>query len=535
MLLHCLVLSQDLDGRPQRGKEEKSEEGRPGGRRRSASGSSSPRAAAGRGTGLDSPTKTKKRPGLLRQSSEGKLGEDGNTKSGSGPVKTSGDTDESIAWIDVHPGRVGTADSIVSTHSDISLPDNFKLSRPVRRGNTKGSLPGFRDDDLTSIESYSDSAASQNSIPDVPGGTRARTGSLTAFNRQMLRHVFSLEDNPSSGISPPHSIRDGTSYSSLNAGSRGPTAKNSQASLASPRGAIPALGPDGEVSPILLNARTTAVEWLIEAVLNDHVAAQSLDQIIRNRDLCENRRPYERLLHTFVNAPNQSFSRIVLDLINVLIGDITLPHRAELFDGVENTSFFSGLRKLLSSEHSVGRHIAKSFQRYYIEFLMWQSMVNWDPQDPTYAFKLVVFLKACEPLNCFAPAIWSTCSRLAFRALLHMADNHILLLRKILDENEAQTPDRYCLPVIASPLAAMLNEFITQHIPLPLPRLSLVDHISSSELDEPTDSEEGISSASSSRNAEPTPVGNNILAILFSGDDGYNELFATALLVFDTA
>jgi hypothetical protein len=423
------------------------------------------------------------------------------------------------------------------------------------------------DDDSVPNDALSDSNTSQHTIPDVPNSARNRSGSLTSFNKNLTKYISILEDNPNSGTSPPHSIRDPGTPSSSSAGMlRHGTSANSLFSyplspstgLPSPhtttsRTNAPDHSSEAELATTLtiIKNRIAALEWLISTIVTDRLVIFTLDQLIRNRDLCDNRRPYERLVHLFVDPLElESLASPCLDLINILLPEIAPSRRAEFFEVFESSSYINNLTKLLKSDQVVNRLIATTFQRLYVEHLLWQARMSWDPRDPRLSNKMVQFMKHCEPIHCFPPVVWENCSRIAFVSCCYLAEHYPSVIRKLLDENEAQTPDTYCLPLIASLITQNLNELILANAPAALPRSqsgssieksSTTNSIDSAHSKSHDDKDKGIvnpsgSEASSSSNLPKLTKTTHVtmMSILFSQEDSYYELFAMTVIVFDT-
>lgn len=464
-------------------------------------------------------------------------------------------------------------DSSISSEDSVKrsmIEDTVALSTAVVRekmrlklalpSSNRGSLIfGNFEDELLNVDSMSDSGASQHTIPEVPSAHRTRNGSLADFYRLLTRNTSFLEETLPPGISPPTSIRDpllsphsnpspnsqrafGQLSSRFNASSAGSTLAAPMSSMPiSPREALimSAAASEGDPAAVLAKARTGALEWIIAAVAGDRAAILTLNQVLRNRDFSDLRRPYERLVRIFVEATQETMMALALDLINVLLSEIPAPHKVQFLDLWTNTNFMTNLNVLLRSEKIGHRVVVKTLQAHYIDNILYQANIAWDPRDPAMHMRMAVLSRVSEPILSFSMPIWENSTRLAFLACCYFAEHYPSQLRHILDENEAQTPDTYCLPLIGPHLILILNEFISNSSPMstaPMPSTYSggsqdSSATSSGELDY-TDSQED-SEAEPPPSPTSTLAGNGILPIIFSHEDAYNELFAMALMIFD--
>lgn len=475
-------------------------------------------------------------------------------------------------------GESSLQDSSLSSEDSVKrsmIEDTVALSTAVVReklrlklalpSNNRGSLIfGNFEDELVNIDSMSDSGASQHTIPEVPSAHRSRNGTAD-FYRLLTRNTSFLEDTLPHGISPPTSIREAhlsphsnaspTSQStgtggriaggnlSSRVGSGGSSITGALSSMPiSPREALimSAAASEGDTAAVLAKARTSALEWIIAAVAGDRTAILTLNQVLRNRDYSDQRRPYERLVRIFSEATQESMMALTLDLINVLLSEITLPQKVQFFDIWMNTHYLSNLNVLLRSEKIGHRVVVKTFQGFYTENLLYQATIAWDPREPSMHTRMALLSRVSEPILSFSMPIWETSTRLAFLSCCYFAEHYSSQLRHILDENEAQTPETYCLPLIAPHLVQILNDLVSNAsqasaVRMPAASFSSQDSsaTSSCELDY-TDSQEDSEAEPSSPNSSSVPYGNNgIMSILFSHEDAYHEMFSMTLLIFD--
>jgi len=519
-------------------------------------------------------------------------------------ISTSSRAGEGAMWVDTASTKSKTDDSIASVKSEQPETRHLKLALPTRRS-TRGTLIYHpADDDFASTDGLSDSTTSQHTIPDVPASARNRSGSLSAFNKTLARFVSVLEDGAQTGT-PPLSLRDTGSSSSQsliantsskpqnpktkptgNSGlttSSGSPTMNIRSTSNSNHTQAKTETNDNSISTAVVNNRIAALDWLINSVVNDRHTIITLDQVLRNRDLCESRRPYERLVQTLVTAPVDTLASHALDLINILITEQSPANRCDFFEALEKSTYTPVLNKLRRSESVVSRLLVGTFERLFIDHLHWQTLVNWDPRDPRLAARMNLLMKQCEPIHSFPPVVWENCSRVAFLACCHLGEHYPHVIRRILDENESQTSDTYCLPLVSSIIAQFLVELIVAHAPIdtydtsrstppsrsppasfsassnPAPtklmkRASPVTSISEPSHDEILElSEEDLDNSESRTSPKPIRTKSNskgsadarqetgkpiftanMHSILFSEEHGFDELFSMALMVFDT-
>lgn len=480
--------------------------------------------------------------------------------------------------LDGSTGESSLQDSSLSSEESVKrsmMEDTVALSTAVVReklrlklalpANNRGSLIfGNFEDELVNVDSMSDSGASQHTIPEVPSAHRSRNGTAD-FYRLLTRNTSFLEDTLPHGISPPTSIREAhlsphsnASPNSQSAGTGGRIAGGNLSSRVgsggssitgalssmpiSPREALimSAAASEGDTTAVLAKARTSALEWIIAAVAGDRTAILTLNQVLRNRDYSDQRRPYERLVRIFSEATQEAMMALTLDLINVLLSEITLPQKVQFFDLWMNTNYLNNLNVLLRSEKIGHRVVVKTFQGFYTENLIYQATIAWDPREPAMHTRMALLSRVSEPILSFSMPVWETSTRLAFLSCCYFAEHYSSQLRHILDENEAQTPDTYCLPLIAPHLVQILNDLISNSSQASTARMPAASYssqdsstTSSCELDY-TDSQEDSEAEPSSPNSSSVAYGNNgIMNILFSNEDAYHEMFSMTLLIFD--
>lgn len=496
----------------------------------------------------------------------GLSGEDGTAQASRKADSTlDGSTGESSLQDSPHSSEDSVKKGYADNSATYGRPDasegrRMRLSLPSAPSHRGSVLFGVLDDDLTNLDSMSDSTTSQLTIPEVPMTQRSHNASLAEFYRLLARNTAILEDSTPSGSSPPASMRDAhsnTPQSSPHQNHRTPmhqyggnmSARTFAAPTivtmpASPRDALMMsnAASEGEISNTVTKARITALEWLIASTAGSRTATLTLDQALRNRDLSDQRRPYERLIRMFIESTSETLVANSLDLINMLLGDISGPRRIQLFNLLSNTRYLSNLNLLLLSEKVGHRIIAKNFQGLFLENLLWQASLSWDPRDPIHALRLAHLLKTTEPILTFNSSVWENCSLLSFNCCCYFAEHYPSLIRQLLDENESQTPDTYCLPLIAPHLVIILNELATASSPYAFSSSALSGAnatasynstpTSSSEWDCTDSQEDSMDVYSESKTKESG--GNGMLPILFSQEDAYYEVFSMTLVIFDS-
>lgn len=471
----------------------------------------------------------------------------------------------------LHDSSLSSEDSLKKTIledsmalSSVVVREKMRLKLALPASNRGSHIFGSFEDELVNVDSMSDSGASQHTIPEVPNAHRPRNGSLADFYRLITRNTSFLEETLPNGVSPPTSIREAHlsphsnpsptsqrsggahigNLSSRYAGSAGSSIAAPLNSLPiSPREALilSAAASEADTSAVVAKARISALEWLIAAVAGDRTAILTLNQVLRNRDFSDQRRPYERLIRIFVDATSETLMALALDLINVLLSEIAAPQKVQFFDLWMNTNFLAPLNVLLRSEKIGHRVVVKTFQGFYIETLIYQASTAWDPRDPAMVTRMALLTRISEPILSFPMPVWENSTRLAFLCICYFAERYPSQLRHILDENEAQTPDTYCLPLIAPNIVYLLNEFIVNSSPLSTASVASNHTYSSQGSSDSSSGELDFTDSQSQEDSEAEPSASassilptgGVMSILFSSEDAFFEMFSMALIIFD--